>query len=82
MATEPTKITVWVASYRLHGVPVLVAVRAENQIEAVDNFVAAGFDIVDISAIRDCCIVRCPGPPQIQKMKEFDWIKSGQPILK
>ena len=74
MATKNTKITVWMVCYQLNGIPILIGVRADNAIKAGDKFVAAGFDIVDKAQIKDCCIIRTPGPAPVQTMEEFDWI--------
>jgi len=82
MMPSKKKVTGWIMGYQINGVFLLICVGARSKKAAAVKFEVAGYIVADSNQIRHSVLVKYPGPPEVQKMKRFQWERKSKPIIK
>jgi hypothetical protein len=80
LKTMAKKYTGWAMAVEQYGVMSIVVVSAKSRKGAVTKFAALGHYVLDDSQIRHVCLVKFPGPKEVQQMKPKNWNKAFKPI--
>ena len=75
------KYTGWAIAHKTNDVKAITVVQAKSRKEAEERLHELRLWIfVDKSKLKRVCIVRHPGPKEVQDMKSYNWDKCFGPI--
>ena len=70
----------WGMAAEEEGQKYLVIVPAKSKKEACEKFRNLGFLIISKKKVRHVCVVKYPGPKDVQSLKAQNWNKGIRPI--
>jgi len=63
----------WGITYENKGQKAITIVPARTKKAAIEKLELLGLQVFEKEQIRHVCVVKYPGPPQVQEMKAQDW---------
>ena len=67
------KYTGWGITYEIDGIKTITIVSAKTKKEAIKKIESCGFIVLEPKQVRHVCVVKYPGPKDVQDMKVQNW---------